>query len=133
MMIRTIPRPLRLTRRDCLTMGGLALGFAVAPAVVGRAAERRVWRSDPFSLGVASGSPSADGFVLWTRIAPEPENYDPSSPAGMSGAAVPVAYEIAGDPEMRRIVKHGNAVADPQFGYSVHLEVAGLKPHQPYW
>ena len=114
-------------------MGGLALGFAVAPAVVGRAAERRVWRSDPFSLGVASGSPSPDGFVLWARLAPEPENYDPEMPAGMSGPSVPVAFEVATDPEMRRIVKRGTTIADAQLGYSVHLEVAGLKPHQTYW
>ncbi|HTO55264.1 MAG TPA: PhoD-like phosphatase N-terminal domain-containing protein, partial [Myxococcota bacterium] len=27
---------------------------------------------DPFSLGVASGEPAPDGFVLWTRLAPDP-------------------------------------------------------------
>ena len=26
----------------------------------------------PFTLGVASGDPSPDGFVLWTRLAPNP-------------------------------------------------------------
>ena len=26
----------------------------------------------PFSLGVASGDPSPDGFVLWTKLAPKP-------------------------------------------------------------
>ena len=31
--------------------------------------------SPPFQLGVASGDPSADGFVIWTRLAPEP--FDP--------------------------------------------------------
>ena len=25
---------------------------------------------DPFALGVASGYPSPDGFVIWTRLAP---------------------------------------------------------------
>ena len=132
-MIRTFLRPLHFTRRDCLKMGGLAVGFAAAPAIVGRAAERRVWRSDPFSLGVASGSPSPSGFVLWTRLAPEPENYDPQRPAGMGGASVPVTYEIASDQAMRNIVRRGTVMADAQYGYSVHLEVAGLKPHQPYW
>jgi len=28
--------------------------------------------STPFTLGVASGDPSADGMVLWTRLATEP-------------------------------------------------------------
>jgi alkaline phosphatase D len=132
-MIHARSQKYLLTRRDCLKTAGLALGFAVAPAIVGRAAERRTWRSDPFSLGVASGSPSSDGFVLWTRLAPEPESYDPSIPAGMSGESVPVAYEIAADPQMRSIVKRGTAVADAHFGYSVHQEIAGMKAHQPYW
>ena len=28
--------------------------------------------TDPFTLGVASGDPSPDGAVLWTRLAPDP-------------------------------------------------------------
>ena len=28
----------------------------------------------PFTLGVASGDPSPDGIVLWTRLAPDPLN-----------------------------------------------------------
>ncbi len=28
----------------------------------------------PFSLGVASGDPTPDGVVLWTRLAPDPLN-----------------------------------------------------------
>lgn len=29
-------------------------------------------KGDPFTLGVASGDPTSDGVVLWTRLAPEP-------------------------------------------------------------
>lgn len=28
--------------------------------------------ADPFTLGVASGDPWSDGFVIWTRLAPHP-------------------------------------------------------------
>jgi alkaline phosphatase D len=28
------------------------------------------FKSYPFSLGVMSGEPAPDGFVLWTRLAP---------------------------------------------------------------
>src|SRR5215471_3772830 len=122
------------TRRDVLRYGGAAAALAASsPALIGRAAQRRIWDADPFSLGVASGSPGSDGFVLWTRLAPEPMNYDPETPAGMSGSAVPVAYEIARDPEMNVILKRGNALADPAYGYSVHVEIAGLAPGRPYW
>ena len=30
--------------------------------------------TNPFTLGVASGDPTPDGIVLWTRLAPEPRN-----------------------------------------------------------
>jgi alkaline phosphatase D len=51
----------------------------------------------------------------------------------MSGDAVPIDYEIASDPAMRRIVSGGRALADPLFAYSVHAEVSGLRSGQPYW
>jgi len=60
-----------------------------APGVIGRAvAQARRWQAYPFSLGVASGAPRPDGFVLWTRLAPEPLSANPSTPGGMSGADV---------------------------------------------
>jgi len=39
------------------------------------AADRRVRAADyPFKLGVASGDPTSDGVVLWTRLAPDTLN-----------------------------------------------------------
>ncbi len=120
----------RLSRRAFV---GAAATILAAPGIVGCATARRSWQSDPFSLGVAAGSPSADGFVLWTRLAPEPMNYDPSAPAGMTGDGVSIEYEIAADPSMRTIVSRGSALADPRYGYSVHAEITGLQPGRPYW
>ena len=50
--------------------------------------------ADPFALGVASGNPTADGVVLWTRLAPEPLSPDPA----LGGAALGLAslYASAG-------------------------------------
>jgi alkaline phosphatase D len=127
---------MRFTRRGLIghAAGALA-GTIAAPALIGIArGQLRSWRSgDPFSVGVAAGSPHSDGFVLWTRLAPEPLADTRDSSDGMSGDAVPVAYEIADDPSMHRIVRHGEADADPLFGYSVHAEVRGLEPGRPYW
>ncbi len=83
---------------------------------------------DPFSLGVMSGDPSPDGFVLWTRLAPEPLN-----DGGMGAAAVEVQWIVAEDDAMRHIVKKGKTVASPALAHSVHVEVQGLKPQRPYW
>jgi PhoD-like phosphatase, N-terminal domain len=43
---------------------------SVALAATVYAAPR--FKKNPFSLGVMSGDPSPDGFVLWTRLAPDP-------------------------------------------------------------
>ncbi len=84
--------------------------------------------SDPFSLGVASGDPLPDGVVLWTRLAPDPLNG-----GGMPSQAVTVKWEVAADEQMKEIVQRGSAVASPELGHSVHVEVKGLKPARWYW
>ena len=116
-----------MTRRRLLQTGILAAtGVPAAPALV-RAAPL-AWRRDPFSLGVASGEPRPDGFVLWTRLDPEPM-LNERLPQG----DLPVGYEIAADPALRRLVRRGTARAESAFGHSVHLAVQGLQPGRPYW
>jgi alkaline phosphatase D len=83
---------------------------------------------NPFSLGVASGDPSSDGFVLWTRIAPDPVNG-----GGMGKDPIPVDWQIAEDDNMRKVVKKGRTTASPLLAHSVHVEASGLKPARPYW
>jgi alkaline phosphatase D len=118
-------------------LGGLGagcLGLVSTPAIVGRAqAQIRPWAADPFSLGVAAGAPRPDGFVLWTRLAPDPLSGNPATPGGMTGGDVAVAYEIAGDEAMRDIVRRGVADAEAAYGWSIHADVAGLQPGRPYW
>jgi alkaline phosphatase D len=76
----------------------------------------------PFPLGVASGYPSADGVVLWTRLA-----------GLVSPLTAPVRWEIAADERMRTIVAAGEAVADPEWAHAVHVEAKGLEPDRWYW
>src|SRR5215472_270213 len=122
-------------RRMVGGIGASCLGLVAGPAVVGRAAaQTRRWpNSDPFSLGVASGAPRPDGFVLWTRLAPEPLSANPAAPGGMTGGDVPVTYEIAGDEAMRDIVRRGVADAEAAYGWSVHADVSGLQAARHYW
>jgi alkaline phosphatase D len=84
--------------------------------------------SDPFKLGVASGYPTAEGVVLWTRVAPEP-----LAGGGAPPAAIKVGWEIATDEAFRNIVRKGTQTAAPQWGHSVHAEVAGLEPARHYF
>lgn len=122
----------RCSRRDFLLRTSiLATGCFIQPTPT-RATTAGWSSSDPFSLGVAS-SPTPDGFVLWTRLAPTPLSSDPDAPGGVRPDRYSVRYEIATDPEMRKIVRRGEAIADGQLAYSVHLEVIGLRPARPYW
>lgn len=82
-----------------------------------------------FTLGVASGEPSPDGMVLWTRLAPQPLLGD----GGMPPRSVPVHWEIAEDERFSRLVRSGTARADPHWAHSVHVEVAGLRPARVYY
>jgi alkaline phosphatase D len=111
------------SRRGVLSGIGASAALLIAPRLA-RGETTPLWRSSSFNLGVASGAPAADGFVLWTMLLGEFEK---------SAAFVPITYEIAHDDSMRQIVKRGNALAEREFGYSVHQQVRGLKPGRPYW
>src|ERR1700728_4751413 len=128
-----LPPHLPTRRRVLRGAAGAALGLIAAPTVLRQAAGQS-WRAgDPFSLGVAAGAPRPDGFVLWTRLAPEPLSSNPETPGGMYGGDVPVGYEIAVDPSMRDVVRRGEVPAEQAFAYSVHLDVGGLQPGRSYW
>lgn len=118
----------RLDRRAFLrTSAGVGL-LGLSSLGTARLQANVKFASDPFSLGVASGEPSPNGFVLWTRLAP-----DPLSGGGMTPDAVPVRWEVAHDEQMNRIVQSGVAIARPELAHSVHVEVAGLKPDRWYF
>jgi alkaline phosphatase D len=104
-------------------LGGLAATCA-APGIL-----RAQFVETPFRLGVASGDPSPDGFVIWTRLAPRPLDLH----GGMPMTAVSVNYEVAEDDRFRTIVAKGETSARPELGHSVHVEIAGLRPNRPYW
>ncbi len=115
-----------LSRRGLLRGAtGLAALAALAPPARAGAAPPRF----PFTLGVASGDPWPDGFVIWTRLAPDPLQPD----GGMPPSPVGVAWEVAEDHRFARIAARGTAVAEPGFAHAVHVEVAGLAPGRPWF
>jgi alkaline phosphatase D len=113
-----------LSRRRFL-LGGAAL--ALAGLGVRIAAHAR-FDADPFALGVASGDPSADGFVLWTRIAGTDTD---ATWLPMQDYAVD--WEVAEDERFSRIVRRVQALASADWAHSVHVEPHGLAPDRWYW
>ena len=123
-----------ISRRSLITAGlGAGLVIAVpgtAMAVPSTAADSGL-RTDPFTLGVASGEPWPDGFVIWTRLALDPLAED--GLGGMPSRSVQVAWEVAEDPRMEKIAARGSQSAVIDEGHSVHVELRGLKPGREYY
>ncbi|WP_100331941.1 alkaline phosphatase D family protein [Bacillus xiapuensis] len=125
-----------LDRRRFLKTTGASLASLIAigllPADYVLANEKTpAFKDAPFKLGVASGDPLPNGVVLWTRLAPEPLAED--GLGGMPNRKVPVKWEVAKDPNFRKIVKRGTALALPELAHSVHVEVDGLEPQRYYY
>src|SRR5688500_486836 len=116
-------------RRGFLTGAGATLLYsALAPFGASRVASAQRLGDYPFTLGVASGDPTATGVVLWTRLAPRP-----LEGGGMPGHPIAVQWQVATDERMERIVQRGAVLAVPELGHSVHVEVEGLDPSRWYW
>jgi alkaline phosphatase D len=112
-----------MDRRDFLH----AVGGSALVAATGRLAAQTI-AHNPFTLGVASGSPSVDGFVLWTRL------MGAAGGEPLPNAPIEVRWELATDAQFKRIVQSGAAIALPDFAHSVHIEVAGLAASKlRYW
>src|SRR5690606_32415074 len=103
------------------------LATLLAPALA-RAAGPVRFPAYPFTLGVASGYPSADGVALWTRLAPTP-----LEGGGMPPQPVEVRWEVAHDEAFARIARKGSAIAAPENAHAVHVEVEGLEPARTYF
>jgi alkaline phosphatase D len=113
-----------LSRRRFLISGAILAGAAPLHRLL---AQPRFDR-DPFTLGIASGYPTPEGIVLWTRLAP-----DPLAGGGMTKAAVEVGWEVGTDAAFRTIVRSGKESAAAEWAHSVHAEVAGLAPGRDYF
>lgn len=119
---------LHLSRRYLLQCFGASAFTAFALPLARPALAHPVFRTYPFQLGVASGEAVPDGFVIWTRLAPEPFAFD----HGMPAQPVEVEWEVAEDDRFQTIAQKGVAIARPELGHAVHVEVARLQAGRPY-
>ena len=116
----------RLTRRQLLQLASAGVTVLALP---GNAWSKTRFSSDPFQLGVASGSPTHDSIVLWTRLLQ----------TGLLGAStlgdkpIAVRWEIAHDRQFTRMVRKGQILALPELAHSVHVELDGLQPDHWYF
>jgi alkaline phosphatase D len=117
-----------LDRRALLAAGAAGVAAFLAPPMARALEARPSFAGDPFALGVASGDPSADGVVLWTRLCP-----DPWDPDGLGDRAYEVGWKLALDPGFKRVARSGTRLALPERAHCVHVDLSGLEPDRDYW
>jgi alkaline phosphatase D len=127
-----------LTSRRTLLSAGVVSGTSFVLSGAGKRPVDRRWtaptpplRADPFTLGVASGDPAHDGFVIWTRLAPKP--IAPDGLGGMPDKHYLVEWEVANDEHFRLRVRRGGVHTGPDTAHSVHVELFGLQPDRDYY
>lgn len=116
-----------ISRRQAIQLSGSVLGSLVLPSRLLRAAEGIQFKDNPFALGIASGCPTADSIVLWTRLV------DPQLSNRLRNSAIPVDWVIANDEQLKTVVQRGTFHATSEFAHSVHAELHGLQPARDYW
>src|SRR5262249_48703941 len=89
-------------RKFILTRPSLPAAAACSSRALGVVKQNVKLSEQPFQLGVAAGDPSSDGFVIWTRLAPKP-----LEGGGMPTDAVEVAWQVAEDEGLKKVIKKG--------------------------
>lgn len=127
-------RPTR-SRRNFLqktTLTATLATLGTSSPVTGETQENPQLKTDPFTLGVASGDPLPDSVVLWTRIAPEPLKAN----GGMPDRSVAVQWKLGRSTKngkVHRAVQADVVAASPETAHSVHVEPEGLDPDTEYY
>src|SRR5258705_11558728 len=98
------------------------MGASVAWGGLAQASRSR-WmeRRDLYPEGVASGDPTADSVILWTR-----RPFD-------NGGARTLPLEVAEDQAFRRVVSRSPATVSAASDWTCRVLVGGLRPAHVYW
>ena len=103
-------------RRTALKLiGG---GLAAAPLI----AKAEPTAQARFDCGVASGDPTHDRVMIWTRL-----------DMGKTSAPQRVRWQVAKDKNMRRLVAEGVAETDAARDFTVKVDVGGLEAGRSYY
>ena len=102
---------------------------ATAPLAYSLSSAQAPLKHNPFTLGVASGSPSHHSVVLWTRLMPDAN----SGQSNFASSDISVQWEVADDEHFKVNRRSGQVVALATLAHSVHLELEGLQSDRWYF
>lgn len=112
-----------LSRRE-FALAAAAMGASLAFSSSAAHASKRSWkeRRDLYPQGVASGDPTFDSVILWTR-----------NPPARRKAASKLAVEVSQDPSFQNVVATAFVLPAAENDWTVRVLAAGLKPATVYW
>ena len=84
-----------------------------------------------FPLGVASGDPTSESVILWTRLALDPTADDGAG--GLPDEDIAIAWDLAADEDFSKVLASELIPAKAAFGHAVHVDAKGLEPGTSYW
>jgi alkaline phosphatase D len=112
-----------MNRRELIRAASLA---ASLQALSYKAFSQNAFKDTLFKLGIASGSPTPDGVVLWTKLVSD-------GLFGFGNKPIDVTWQVAHDESFTRIALQGTSAALPQLGHAVHAELRGLASDRWYF
>ncbi len=112
-----------LSRRELIRLATLSAGLQ---AISHKAYSQTSFKESLFKLGVASGAPTPDGVVLWTKLVSD-------SVFGFGNQPIDVTWQVAHDERFERIALQGTTAGLPQLGHAVHAELRGLQADRWYF
>ena len=112
-----------LSRRNFL-QSSILMGFAIATKnTFGQQNPfKAIERRDLYPQGVASGDPSFDSVILWTRRPPVENN-----------VANKLSVEIAESPDFKKIIVSGTTLISEASDWTCRFMATDLKANQEYW
>ena len=78
----------------------------------------------PFYHGVASGDPTGEHVILWTRITPMPSQ---------QSSVLDVQWQISADENFTSILQSGTTSTDSTVDFTVKVDVGGLSSDTYYY
>ncbi|MBO1255631.1 alkaline phosphatase D family protein [Alteromonas sp. 5E99-2] len=120
-----------LTRRHFLALASKGIGAAiVSQGVLGSGVVNAALSANKasvpveFNHGVASGDPTQNAVILWTRVSPVNAKITTD---------IPVSWEVATDPDFKHLVTNGNAKVSAKSDYTIKIDALGLHPATVYF
>ncbi len=117
-----------IERRTFLTGSAGAAAALGTGGALARPAAAAATSAGAFRHGIASGDPLPDAVVLWTRVTPTAE----ALPGSGAGPRVAVSWQVATDPDFRRVVAQGSTLTGPERDHTVKVDATGLAPATDY-